>query len=69
MVRALNFGLGPHAITGNGVGFKPDILDMDVMESVLEVMLLISFHVFVFYQLVKCLCVLSYTCRLVVRML
>ncbi|CAA7023034.1 unnamed protein product [Microthlaspi erraticum] len=28
---------GPHAITGNGVGFKPDILDMDVMESVLEV--------------------------------
>uniref|UniRef100_A0A0D3DUU3 Cysteine synthase n=1 Tax=Brassica oleracea var. oleracea TaxID=109376 RepID=A0A0D3DUU3_BRAOL len=34
---ALNFGLGPHAITGNGVGFKPDILDMDVMESVLEV--------------------------------
>nr|VDD09231.1 unnamed protein product [Brassica oleracea] len=33
----LNLGLGPHAITGNGVGFKPDILDMDVMESVLEV--------------------------------
>ncbi|CAH2046866.1 unnamed protein product [Thlaspi arvense] len=34
----LNGGkLGPHAITGNGVGFKPDILDMDVMESVLEV--------------------------------
>ncbi|KAL1219153.1 Bifunctional L-3-cyanoalanine synthase/cysteine synthase C1 [Cardamine amara subsp. amara] len=28
---------GPHAITGNGVGFKPDILDMDVMEKVLEV--------------------------------
>ncbi|KAG2241204.1 hypothetical protein Bca52824_096812, partial [Brassica carinata] len=28
---------GPHAITGNGVGFKPDILNMDVMESVLEV--------------------------------
>ncbi|CAH8269377.1 unnamed protein product [Arabidopsis lyrata] len=28
---------GPHAITGNGVGFKPEILDMDVMESVLEV--------------------------------
>ncbi|KAJ6791580.1 bifunctional L-3-cyanoalanine synthase/cysteine synthase 2, mitochondrial [Iris pallida] len=25
---------GPHAITGNGVGFKPDILDMDVMEKV-----------------------------------
>ncbi|KAH7863085.1 hypothetical protein Vadar_013147 [Vaccinium darrowii] len=28
---------GPHAITGNGVGFKPDILDMDVMEEVLMV--------------------------------
>lgn len=28
---------GPHQITGNGVGFKPDILDMDVMEKVLEV--------------------------------
>ncbi|CAL1403828.1 unnamed protein product [Linum trigynum] len=28
---------GPHQITGNGVGFKPDILDMDVMEAVLEV--------------------------------
>lgn len=28
---------GPHEITGNGVGFKPDILDMDVMEEVLEV--------------------------------
>ncbi|KAH9731894.1 Bifunctional L-3-cyanoalanine synthase/cysteine synthase C1 [Citrus sinensis] len=27
----------PHLITGNGVGFKPDILDMDVMEKVLEV--------------------------------
>ncbi|XP_019081328.1 bifunctional L-3-cyanoalanine synthase/cysteine synthase 1, mitochondrial isoform X1 [Vitis vinifera] len=26
---------GPHHITGNGVGFKPDILDMDVMEEVL----------------------------------
>ncbi|PON92105.1 L-3-cyanoalanine synthase, mitochondrial [Trema orientale] len=25
---------GPHHITGNGVGFKPDILDMDVMEKV-----------------------------------
>ncbi|KZV21808.1 bifunctional L-3-cyanoalanine synthase/cysteine synthase 1, mitochondrial [Dorcoceras hygrometricum] len=25
---------GPHDITGNGVGFKPDILDMDVMEEV-----------------------------------
>ncbi|KAI3985121.1 hypothetical protein MKX01_027207 [Papaver californicum] len=23
---------GPHAITGNGVGFKPDILDMDILE-------------------------------------
>lgn len=38
MVRVLKLGLGPHAITGNGVGFKPDILNMDVMESVLEVM-------------------------------
>uniref|UniRef100_A0A7N2RDN3 Tryptophan synthase beta chain-like PALP domain-containing protein n=1 Tax=Quercus lobata TaxID=97700 RepID=A0A7N2RDN3_QUELO len=28
---------GSHQITGNGVGFKPDILDMDVMEKVLEV--------------------------------
>ncbi|XP_039139141.1 bifunctional L-3-cyanoalanine synthase/cysteine synthase 2, mitochondrial [Dioscorea cayenensis subsp. rotundata] len=28
---------GPHHITGNGVGFKPKILDMDVMEKVLEV--------------------------------
>ncbi|KAL5572891.1 hypothetical protein UlMin_022488 [Ulmus minor] len=28
---------GPHQITGNGVGFKPDILDMDIMEKVLEV--------------------------------
>uniref|UniRef100_M1A7Z6 Cysteine synthase n=1 Tax=Solanum tuberosum TaxID=4113 RepID=M1A7Z6_SOLTU len=28
---------GPHEITGNGVGFKPDILDMDVMEEVLMV--------------------------------
>jgi len=32
-----SFCLGPHHITGNGVGFKPDILDMDVMEKVLEV--------------------------------
>uniref|UniRef100_M1A102 Cysteine synthase n=1 Tax=Solanum tuberosum TaxID=4113 RepID=M1A102_SOLTU len=23
----------PHQITGNGVGFKPDILDMDLMEE------------------------------------
>ncbi|XP_010544747.1 PREDICTED: bifunctional L-3-cyanoalanine synthase/cysteine synthase C1, mitochondrial [Tarenaya hassleriana] len=28
---------GPHAITGNGVGFKPDILEMDILEKVLEV--------------------------------
>ncbi|KAJ0113052.1 hypothetical protein Patl1_00469 [Pistacia atlantica] len=28
---------GPHLITGNGVGFEPDILDMDIMEKVLEV--------------------------------
>ncbi|KAH9618555.1 hypothetical protein KSS87_019779 [Heliosperma pusillum] len=29
--------IGPHLITGNGVGFKPDILDMDVMDEVLEI--------------------------------
>ncbi|CAA6655469.1 unnamed protein product [Spirodela intermedia] len=28
---------GPHHITGNGVGFVPKILDLDVMEEVLEV--------------------------------
>ncbi|PRQ55705.1 putative L-3-cyanoalanine synthase [Rosa chinensis] len=28
---------GPHSITGNGVGFKPNILDMHIMERVLEV--------------------------------
>lgn len=28
---------GPHSITGTGVGFKPDILDMEVMEEVLMV--------------------------------
>ncbi|KAK4483489.1 hypothetical protein RD792_010684 [Penstemon davidsonii] len=28
---------GPHQIMGNGVGFKPDILDMDVMDEVLMV--------------------------------
>lgn len=38
----INFGktisyVGPHWITGNGVGFKPDILDMDVMDEVLMV--------------------------------
>ena len=33
----LSIGTGPHHITGNGVGFKPDILDMDVMEEVLMV--------------------------------
>ena len=32
--------IGPHHITGNGVGFKPDILDMDVMEEVLMVSML-----------------------------
>lgn len=32
----VNLCLGPHLITGNGVGFKPGILDMDVMEKVLE---------------------------------
>lgn len=31
------FFVGPHHITGNGVGFKPDILDMDVMDEVLMV--------------------------------
>jgi hypothetical protein len=35
---SLNLIAGPHLITGNGVGFKPDILDMDVMDKVLEVM-------------------------------
>jgi L-3-cyanoalanine synthase/cysteine synthase len=33
----MSIEIGPHDITGNGVGFKPDILDMDVMEKVLEV--------------------------------
>lgn len=33
----MSIEIGPHHITGNGVGFKPDILDMDVMEKVLEV--------------------------------
>ncbi|KAL1328984.1 hypothetical protein HN51_046145 [Arachis hypogaea] len=28
---------GPHEIAGNGVGFKPDILDMDIMDKVIEV--------------------------------
>ncbi|KAF2932772.1 hypothetical protein DAI22_04g024800 [Oryza sativa Japonica Group] len=28
---------GPHLITGNGVGFKPEILNMDIMEKVIEV--------------------------------
>ncbi|KAL8138472.1 hypothetical protein V2J09_004473 [Rumex salicifolius] len=28
---------GPHLITGTGVGFKPDILDMDVVDQVLMV--------------------------------
>ncbi|KAH0670541.1 hypothetical protein KY290_025955 [Solanum tuberosum] len=36
--NVLNSGKpGPHEITGNGVGFKLDILDMDVMEEVLMV--------------------------------
>ena len=53
MVRVLKLGLGPHAITGNGVGFKPDILNMDVMESVLEVMYNgYASIIFVFYQLI-----------------
>ena len=33
--------IGPHLITGNGVGFKPDILDMDIMEAVLEVVFML----------------------------
>lgn len=41
-------GAGPHQITGNGVGFKPKILDMDVMEEVLEasntIFILISYY-------------------------
>lgn len=37
MVLLFPICIGPHHITGNGVGFKPDILDMDVMEKVLEV--------------------------------
>ena len=28
---------GPHEIAGNGVGFKPDILDMDIMDKVIEI--------------------------------
>lgn len=39
----LSIATGPHHITGNGVGFKPDILDMDVMEKVLEVIILFAF--------------------------
>lgn len=39
------FDAGPHQITGNGVGFKPDILDMDVMEEVL--MVRISIQMFI----------------------
>nr|CAB3461637.1 unnamed protein product [Digitaria exilis] len=35
--NVLNGAPGPHLITGNGVGFKPDILDMDIMKKVLEV--------------------------------
>ncbi|KAI5000367.1 hypothetical protein ZWY2020_004956 [Hordeum vulgare] len=36
-VEGTETSAGPHLITGNGVGFKPDILDMDIMEKVLEV--------------------------------
>ncbi|RZC57303.1 hypothetical protein C5167_004603 [Papaver somniferum] len=35
---------GPHSITGNGVGFKPDILDMDILEEVIEASLIQLFH-------------------------
>ncbi|PRQ19891.1 putative L-3-cyanoalanine synthase [Rosa chinensis] len=34
---------GPHSITGNGVGFKPNILDMDIMERVLELLCVCDF--------------------------
>lgn len=43
--------IGPHHITGNGVGFKPDILEMDVMEEVLMVIIIMSnFHLSFFTQ-------------------
>ncbi|KAH9300070.1 hypothetical protein KI387_011653, partial [Taxus chinensis] len=36
--NVLNGGTaGPHSITGTGVGFKPKILDMDILDGVLEV--------------------------------
>lgn len=35
--QMLYIEIGPHHIIGNGVGFKPEILDMDLMEKVLEV--------------------------------
>ncbi|GKD70809.1 bifunctional L-3-cyanoalanine synthase/cysteine synthase 1, mitochondrial, partial [Tanacetum coccineum] len=36
--NVLNGGkAGPHQITRNGVGFKPDILDMDIMQEVLVI--------------------------------
>ena len=42
VTECLSIVIGPHQITGNGVGFKPDILDMDVMEKVLEASRLID---------------------------
>ncbi|KAI3862414.1 hypothetical protein MKX03_013657, partial [Papaver bracteatum] len=36
--------ISPHAITGNGAGFKPDILDMDILEEVIEASLIHLFH-------------------------
>ncbi|KAE8779604.1 COP9 signalosome complex subunit 5b [Hordeum vulgare] len=36
-VEGTETSVGPHLITRNGVGSKPDILDMDIMEKVLEV--------------------------------
>ncbi|RZC72671.1 hypothetical protein C5167_048150 [Papaver somniferum] len=43
--NVLNVGKpGPHAITGNGVGFKPDILDMDILEEVIEASLIQLFN-------------------------
>ncbi|XP_057833985.2 bifunctional L-3-cyanoalanine synthase/cysteine synthase, mitochondrial [Cryptomeria japonica] len=36
--NVLNGGTpGPHSITGTGVGFKPKILDMDILDGVVEV--------------------------------
>ncbi|PRQ55291.1 putative L-3-cyanoalanine synthase [Rosa chinensis] len=34
---------GPHSITGNGIGFKPNVLDMDIMERLLELLRVCDF--------------------------